>query len=246
MKKNGKKHGGARGRRANYVRYDISKVRYFHVSRLSIRYPTLLIVSTWYQVYNDERTVILWCIPHQQTPFSELAEWSRVYDRRPGFIIYTWYVQYAHSSKFSKIEQHTQADGSYYIYDVVYTGILLCEFLATATRIRTYCLYVLVLPYNTLDKAPHPLGRISKLVFSIAGRVKNAERRLYGNLRRDRSKHTIFVVCAPRGLEKIGSEICPIGGNEEISGNILGCIELVWAINQFVQAGPSRIYLVSS
>ena len=41
-----KKSGDARGRREKHARYDTSKVPYLDISKLSIRYPPLLIVYT--------------------------------------------------------------------------------------------------------------------------------------------------------------------------------------------------------
>ena len=53
-------------------------------------------------------------------------------------------------------------------------------------------------------------------MYSNAGFLDNgesvsADQRVYGRHRRDASKTTIFLVCAPLVLEKIGSEISPRG-----------------------------------
>ena len=57
----------------------------------------------------------------------------------------------------------------------------------------------------------HTLGRISKVLSSRMGKVQTSSDTSMESSRRDISKVTIFVVRAPLSLEKLSSEIRPIG-----------------------------------
>ena len=63
--------------------------------------------------------------------------------------------------------------------------------------------------YHMTRIITHPVRRISRLVFSTARKAQTASNASMERRRRDFSKAAVFVVCAPAGFDRLGSEIRP-------------------------------------